>query len=110
MPVASALVLLAAALAEIAGCWLVYAVVRLGWGLAWLAVAAGILLAFGWLLTLVETGGAGRTFAIYGGVYVASSLVWLRVVEAVPVRTSDLLGAALVLAGAAVIYAGIRPT
>lgn len=108
MPALQALALIAAAAAEIAGCWLVYAVIRLGWSTAWLTVAVVILLAFAWLLTLVETGGAGRTFAIYGGVYVAASLVWLRAVEAVPLKTSDLLGAALVLAGAAVIYAGTK--
>lgn len=103
-----ALALIAAAVAEIAGCWLVYAVVRLGWNAAWLMAAIPILLAFAWILTVVETGGAGRTFAVYGGVYVAASLVWLGAVEAVPLKTSDLLGAALVLAGAAVIYAGTK--
>ncbi|WP_181708198.1 hypothetical protein [Chthonobacter rhizosphaerae] len=102
------LALLVAAGLEIGGCWLVHAVLRLGWHPAFLLPAVAILLGFGWALTLVDTGGSGRTFAIYGGVYVAASLVWLRAVEGVSLTPFDLAGAALVLAGAGVIHLGAR--
>lgn len=105
---AAGLALLAsAAIAEIVGCYLVFAVARLGWHPLWLGPAILVLLAFAGLLAALDTGGAGRTFAIYGGVYVAASLVWLRGIEGVPLRPADLAGAALVVAGSAVIlFAG----
>jgi small multidrug resistance family-3 protein len=31
---------------------------------------------FAYLLTLVESDAAGRTYAAYGGIYIASSLLW----------------------------------
>lgn len=102
----AAAALAAAAAAEIAGCYLVYAVWRLGWSWPWLAAAAILLGLFAALLALVDTGGAGRTFAVYGGVYVAASLVWLRLVEGTDLQTSDLIGGAVVLAGAGLIYLG----
>lgn len=100
------IVLAAAALAEIGGCYLVYMVVRLGASPALLLPALAILALFAWLLTMVETGGAGRTFAVYGGVYVAASLVWLWAVEGIRPTVTDVGGGLLVLAGAAVIFAG----
>lgn len=99
-------VLIGAAIAEIGGCYLVYVVARLGASPLLLVPGFAALALFGWLLTLVETGGAGRTFAIYGGVYVAASLVWLWAVEGIRPTATDLGGGLLVLAGAALIFAG----
>ncbi len=106
-PFALPVFLLAAAL-EIGGCWLIYAVVRLGWHPAFLAAGLVALAGFGAALTLVDTGGAGRTFAAYGGIYVIASLIWLHVVEGVPLRATDGIGAALVLLGALVVLFGAR--
>src|SRR5690606_33184979 len=70
----------ATALAEIVGCYLPYLWLRKG-GSAWLLVPAGIALSlFAWLLTLHPTG-AGRTYAAYGGVYVAAAVLWMWLVE-----------------------------
>ena len=66
------------------------------------------LLAFAGLLTLVDSQAAGRAFAAYGGVYIAASLVWLWAVEGLRPDRWDMLGAALCLAGAAVIILGPR--
>ncbi|MBY0338861.1 MAG: YnfA family protein [Acetobacteraceae bacterium] len=101
-------VLFAAALAEIAGCFAVWAVMRLGAPGWWIIPGATCLALFAWLLTLVEQPAAGRVFAAYGGVYVAASLVWLAVVEGVRPTVTDLIGVALVLAGAWVILWGAR--
>jgi small multidrug resistance family-3 protein len=54
----------------------------------------------------VESPFAGRAYAAYGGVYIAASLVWMWLVEKSPPDRWDLAGAALCLAGAAmIIYA-----
>ena len=39
------------------------------------------LILFAYLLTLVGSDAAGRTYAAYGGVYIASSLLWQWVIE-----------------------------
>ena len=66
------------ACAEIVGCYLPYLWLRKGKP-AWLLLPAAISLAFfAWLLTLHPTA-AGRTYAAYGGVYVATAAIPLRV-------------------------------
>jgi small multidrug resistance family-3 protein len=104
--VSAGLVFPLAALAEIAGCFAFWAVLRQGASGWWLAPGVLALLAFAWLLTLTPTDAAGRTFAAYGGVYVAASLAWLMLVERLRPNAFDLAGVALCLAGAAVILLG----
>lgn len=104
----TALVYVTAALAEIGGCFAVWAVLRLsapGW---WLLPGFAALAAFAYLLTLVDAAAAGRVFAAYGGVYIAASILWLWLVEEFQPDRYDLLGAALSLAGAAIIILGPR--
>jgi small multidrug resistance family-3 protein len=96
------------AVAEIVGCWLVWRMLRAG-GPAWLILpGAAALGAFAWLLTL-HPAASGRVYAAYGGVYVAVALVWLRLVDGVRLSATDWIGAAMALAGMAVIAAGWRP-
>lgn len=102
------LVYAAAALAEIAGCFAVWAVLRLGAPGWWLMPGFAALLAFAALLTLAEAEAAGRAFAAYGGVYIAASLLWLRLAEGFAPDRWDVAGAALSLAGAALIIFGPR--
>lgn len=102
-------VYLAAALAEIGGCFAAWAVLRLDRSPLWLVPGVAALMLFAWLLTRVDAAFAGRAFAAYGGVYIAASVAWLWLVEGrVPDRW-DLAGAAVSLAGAAVILFGPRP-
>jgi small multidrug resistance family-3 protein len=98
-----------AALAEIAGCFSVWAVLRLSAPSWWLLPGFACLAAFAYLLTLIEADAAGRAFAAYGGVYIAASLVWLRAVEGFAPDRWDLIGAGVSLAGAAIIIFGPRP-
>ncbi len=102
------LVFATAALAEIAGCFAVWAVLRLGAPGWWLLPGFASLLAFAWLLTLVDQPAAGRVFAAYGGIYIAASVAWLRFAEGFVPDRYDLLGAALSVAGAAVVLYGPR--
>lgn len=92
-----------AAIAEIAGCFAVWAWWRQGASAWWLVAAALCLAAFAWALSWSPADMAGRAFAAYGGIYVAASLGWLWAVEGTRPDRFDLLGGVLVLAGAAVI-------
>ncbi|MFN3959955.1 MAG: YnfA family protein [Parvularculaceae bacterium] len=105
----TAIVYALAAFAEIAGCFAFWAWARLGKSIWWLAPGALSLVLFAWLLTLIDSAAAGRAYAAYGGVYIAASLAWLMAVEGVRPDRWDLIGAAICLAGAAVIIAGPRP-
>lgn len=103
----AALALPVAALAEIAGCFAVWAVLREGASTWWLVPGAVALGVFAVALTFVPTDAAGRAFAAYGGVYVAASLAWLRLVEGRELRTTDLIGAAVCVLGAGIVLAGV---
>jgi len=92
-----------AALAEIAGCYAVWAWLRLERSPLWLLPGAASLALFAFLLTKIDAPAAGRAYSAYGGVYVALSLLWLLVVERVRPDRWDLAGAMLCIAGAGVI-------
>lgn len=93
-----------AAIAEIAGCFAVWAWLRLDRSPLWLVPGIASLILFAWPLTLAETSTAGRAFAAYGGIYIVASLTWMRVVEGVQPDRWDMAGAAVCLAGAAIIF------
>jgi small multidrug resistance family-3 protein len=90
------------AVAEIVGCYLPWLVLRQSKS-AWLLLPAAISLAlFAWLLTL-HPAATGRTYAAYGGMYIAVALLWLRLVDGVSLSRWDIAGAGIALAGMAVI-------
>ncbi|AHM73972.2 YnfA family protein [Yersinia hibernica] len=95
------------ALAEIIGCFLPYLWLRKGGSMWLLLPAAASLALFVWLLTL-HPAASGRVYAAYGGVYVATALIWLRVVDGVKLSVFDWLGAGVALAGMLIIVAGWR--
>lgn len=93
------------ALAEIVGCFLPYLWLRKD-GSIWLLVPAALSLAvFSWLLTL-HPAASGRVYAAYGGVYVATALVWLKVVDDETLSVFDWTGAGIALLGMGVIVFG----
>jgi small multidrug resistance family-3 protein len=92
-----------AAVAEIAGCFAFWAWLRLDKPIFWLIPGMASLALFAYLLTLVQAGYAGRAYAAYGGVYIAASLIWMWMVEGARPDRWDIIGAAVCLAGAAVI-------
>jgi small multidrug resistance family-3 protein len=97
-----------AAMAEIAGCFAVWAVLRDGRSAWWLAPGIALLILFAVVLTRVPSDLAGRAFAAYGGVYIVASLVWMAMVEKGSPDRWDIAGAALCLGGAALILYGPR--
>ena len=96
------------AVAEILGCYLPYLWLRRGRPAWVLLPAAGSLAVFAWLLTLHPTA-AGRTYAAYGGVYVAVALLWLWLVDGVSPDRWDLIGVAVTLTGMGIIAFVPRP-
>ena len=99
-----------AAIAEIAGCFAFWAWLRLDKSPWWLLPGVGSLILFAYLLTRIDSGFAGRAYAAYGGVYIASSLGWMWLVEAQRPDRWDLAGAVICLGGAAMILFGPRGT
>jgi small multidrug resistance family-3 protein len=65
------------------------------------------LAAFVWLLTLHPTA-SGRVYAAYGGVYVATAVLWLWLVDGIKPNLFDLVGSAVALIGMAIIAVGWR--
>ncbi|MEQ9152806.1 MAG: YnfA family protein [Parvibaculum sp.] len=96
----------AAAFAEIAGCFALWAWLRLDRSPLWLLPGMVALGLFALLLTRVDLEFAGRAYAAYGAIYIAASLAWLRAVEGQAPDRWDLTGSILCLLGATVILLG----
>jgi small multidrug resistance family-3 protein len=93
------------AVAEILGCYLAYLWLRQERP-AWLLLpAASSLALFAWLLSL-HPGAAGRTYAAYGAVYVATAVVWLALVDGQRPDAWDVTGALVSLVGMTIIVLG----
>jgi small multidrug resistance family-3 protein len=92
----------ATAIAEIIGCYLPWLVLKQA-KTPWLLLPAALSLAvFAWLLTL-HPAAAGRTYAAYGGIYIAVVLLWLRLVDGIVLTRWDIAGACVALLGMAII-------
>jgi len=104
LPMPSVLVYIAAALAEIAGCYAFWGWLRLDKPAWWLLPGMASLAAFAWLLTLVDASQAGRAYAAYGGIYITVALVWLWLAEGVRPDRWDMAGLVLCLLGAGIIF------
>ncbi|XID74038.1 YnfA family protein [Alkanindiges sp. WGS2144] len=90
------------ALAEIIGCYLPYLVLKQAKP-AWLLIPAVLsLIGFVWLLTL-HPAAAGRVYAAYGGVYMATALLWLYFIDGLSLTPWDMAGALIIVMGAGVI-------
>jgi small multidrug resistance family-3 protein len=105
MLIKTALLFFITALAEITGCFLPWLWLKKG-GSAWLLLPAAASLAlFVWLLTL-HPAASGRVYAAYGGVYVLTALLWLRVVDGVKLSAWDWSGALIAFSGMLIIVMG----
>ena len=106
-PLAAMGLFVATAVAEIVGCYLPYLWLRKE-ASAWLLLPAAASLAlFAYLLTL-HPHAAGRVYAAYGGIYIATALVWLWLVDGVRPDRWDMLGVGVAVGGMMLIYFGPR--
>lgn len=106
----TALAYLAAAIAEIAGCFAFWAWLRMDKSAWWIVPGVLALALFAYLLTLIEAEHAGRAYAAYGGVYIVAAIGWMWIMEGARPDRWDMIGAAVCLVGAAIILLGPRPT
>jgi small multidrug resistance family-3 protein len=104
MTIAKSVLLFAlAALAEIGGAWLIWQAVRedRAWWFAGLGVMA--LGAYGFIAAFQPDANFGRVLAGYGGIFIAGSLAWGMVMDGFRPDRWDYIGAAIALAGVAVL-------
>ena len=106
--IASVATYVAAAIAEIAGCFAFWAWLRLDRSALWVIPGIACLALFAYLLSRIDSVLAGRAFAAYGGVYIVASLAWMWSVEGARPDRWDVIGGVICLAGAAVILWGPR--
>ena len=95
-------------MAEIGGCYALWAWLRLGRSAWWVVPGVALLVVFAVLLTRIDSLYAGRAFAAYGGIYIIASLCFLWLGEGVRPDRWDLIGGAVLLAGAGIILFGPR--
>lgn len=95
-----------AAFFEILGCYSFWMVFKLERSSYWLVTGVFSLLLFAYLLTKVNLEFAGRAYAIYGGIYIISSLFWLFFIEKQTFNKFDVIGSLIVFLGIIVILFG----
>ena len=100
--------LIMAAVAEIGGCFAFWSWLRLDKSVWWVVPGTGLLILFAYFLTRIDISFAGRAFAAYGGLYIATSLDWLWIVERLTPDRWDIIGAAICIGGSGVILFGPR--
>lgn len=92
-----------AAFFEIAGCFAFWMWLRRGVTSFVALLGITSVIGFAVALTCVDSAFAGRTYAAYGGIHIAASLVWLWVAEGQRPTVNDIIGASLAVIGALVI-------
>ncbi len=95
-----------AALCEIGGCFAFWPWLGLRRTALRLVPGMVLLALFAYLLTRLDAAFAGRAYAVYGGIYITTSLAWLWAVERTRPDRWDLVGAGGCLLGAAIILLG----
>ncbi|QDF29695.1 YnfA family protein [Halarcobacter anaerophilus] len=95
-----------AALFEIFGCYSFWMVFKLQKSYIWLIPGFISLILFAFLLTKINLEFAGRAYAVYGGIYIVSSLIWLFIIEKQNFNKWDILGSIIVFIGITIILLG----
>ncbi|DAB29982.1 MAG TPA: hypothetical protein CFH84_06530 [Sulfurimonas sp. UBA12504] len=95
-----------AAFFEIFGCYTFWLYFRLEKSPLWLVAGLVSLILFAYVLTKIDVENAGRVYAIYGGIYILASLLWLVGVEKESFNRWDIIGSALAMFGAFLVFYG----
>lgn len=91
---------------EIFGCYGFWLYFREQRPFYWVILGLISLIIFAFCLAKIDISEAGRTYAIYGGIYIVCSFVWLILVEKGAMNKFDAVGLIFVLLGAFIIYTG----
>jgi len=102
------LIYVMAAIFEIVGCYAFLMAIKFNKHYLWYVVGVLALVAFAWLLAKVDIEFAGRAYAVYGGIYIVSAVMWLWLVEKETPTQWDLLGTTMVLLGATIILVNAK--
>ena len=94
-----------AGLCEIGGGYLVWGWMREHKPLLWALVGGLILAAYGVVAALQPISEFGRTYAAYGGIFIALALAWGFLVDGFRPNWWDLLGALICVVGVVVMVA-----
>ncbi len=94
---------IAAAIAEIGGAYLMWQAIREGRGVLFALAGAVALTGYGAVAALQPDANFGRVLAAYGGVFIVGSLLWGMAFDGFRPDRFDVAGAAVCLAGVAVI-------
>ncbi|CAM6125207.1 unnamed protein product [Calypogeia fissa] len=92
----------AAGLCEIGGGWLVWKWRKDGWNWGFFILGSLILIAYGIIPTLQDQV-FGRTYAAYGGFFIVLAILWGYALDGDRPDKWDLIGAAIAVAGVALI-------
>ena len=92
-----------AAVAEIGGAYLVWLGIKEHRGVAFVALGAMALAAYGMLAALQPSQEFGRVLAAYGGVFIVGSLLWGVAFDGFQPDRADILGALVCLTGVGII-------
>jgi small multidrug resistance family-3 protein len=91
-----------AGLCEIGGGYLVWIALREGKG-PWWCAAGGIVLAIYGVVATFQPANFGRTYAAYGGIFIAMAIVWGWGVDKRMPDRYDLIGGVIAILGAGII-------
>jgi len=91
-----------AGLCEIGGGYLLWKWRKAGQPWWWGLLGAALLVTYGWVATL-QTTSFGKTYAVYGGVFVVMSIAWGWYFDGFRPDRYDVLGGLVCLAGLAII-------
>ena len=94
---------LLAGVCEIGGGYLIWKAVK-GIQPFWFGILGCLILALYGLLATFQTAGFGRTYAVYGGLFVIMALLWGWVIDKVKPDLYDLIGATIILIGTIIIF------
>uniref|UniRef100_A0A7S1SWG8 Uncharacterized protein n=1 Tax=Tetraselmis chuii TaxID=63592 RepID=A0A7S1SWG8_9CHLO len=95
---------LAAALAEIGGGWLVWQAVREGKPSWWALLGSLVLVLYGFIPTWQPVDEFGRTYAVYGGVFIVLSYLWGWLVDGMRMDAGDWIGSIVAVIGVAIAW------
>ncbi len=105
----SLLLFFLAALLEVAGCYLLWQTVK-GERPLWMGISGGLMLVAYGLIATQQPAGFGRTYAAYGGAFVLLSMLWAWHVDKVKPDLYDVIGGAVIMLGAGIVFFTSRHT